>query len=306
MKKMAAVVLASLIASAAVAATQTVTFEVKGWSCGACASATKIALKKLDGVREVATDVEKSQLRVTYDADKLAPEKMIQAIEKLGYKATVKAAEAPTSPGPGKRPPANPPQSPERVSFFEVPLECGAADGLGCGSASKPLLKALEKDPRVKEAKINHPGTLLAVVWTEPEQARSGAAAVEGVFQARGLETELVRGAARDNALKEYGSGRWYGAADADRLSEIEAQTIATRLLNRAKLDLDPVKRAAITKDFSAGIAKVLTRDKDESCARDPFEELTETVKKHLTREQLAQLQKAAERGAGALPGEAR
>jgi hypothetical protein len=189
-----------------------------------------------------------------------------------------------------------------------VPLECGAAEGLGCGSASKPVLKALDRDPRVQEAKINHPGTVLAVVWKDLEQARSGVAAVEAAFKARDLETTLLRGPARDRALKEYGSGRWYDAAEVDRLSEREAEVIAARLVNRAKarLDLTPEKLAALTKDFSAGIAAVLTRDKGEDCARDPFEDLTKIARKHLNQQQMAELRKAAEQGAGALPGEAK
>ncbi|MGH9368038.1 MAG: heavy-metal-associated domain-containing protein [Thermoanaerobaculia bacterium] len=293
------------------AATKTVTFAVKGWTCGSCATSTRIALKKLDGVEDVKTDHEKMEATVTYDDAKTAPEKLAKAIEKLGYKATVKAAAQPSvsSPRSAKDAAANEPASLERISFFEVPLECRAAESLGCGSASKPVLKALERDPRVKEAKINHPGTVIAVVWNDPEQARSGAAAVEAAFKARDLETTLLRGPARDKALKAYGSGRWYGAAEIDRLSEREAQVIATRLVNRAKagLDLPPEKLAALTKDLSGGIAAILTMDKGEECASGPFEvELTKIVSKHLNQQQMAELRKAAEQGSGALPGEAK
>lgn len=308
MKKIASFVVSLALASTILAATRSVTFEVKGWSCGSCASATRIALKKLDGVTDVSTDVAKSEAVVIYDENKVTPQKMIEAVEKIGYKATIKPA-APTSatlPRSARGEALNAPQSPERVSFFEVPLECTAAEGLACGSASKPVLKALEKDPRVKGAKINYPGTALAVEWNDPEQVRSGAAAVEAVLKARDLETTLLRGPARDSALKEYGSGRWYGAAEVDRLSEREAQVIAARLVNRAKphLGLDPEKLAALTKDLSGGIATILTRDKGEECARDPFEELTKIASKHLNPEQLAELRKAAEQGARTLPGE--
>lgn len=72
------------------AATSNVTLEVKGWTCGSCASATKIALKKLDGVQEVSTDVAKSRVRVRYDDGKVAPQKMVEAIEKIGFKAAVR------------------------------------------------------------------------------------------------------------------------------------------------------------------------------------------------------------------------
>ena len=61
-----------------------------------------------------------------------------------------------------------------------------------------------------------------------------------------------------------------------------------------------------MTKDLSGGIATILTRDKGEECAREPFEELTKIAGKHLNQRQLAELRKAAEQGAGALSGEAK
>ena len=81
---------------------------------------------------------------------------------------------------------------------------------------------------------------------------------------------------------------------------------IAARLVNRAKthLNLAPEKLDALTKDLTGGIAAILTRDTGEECARDPFEALTNIASKHLNPEQLAELRKAADQGAGtALPG---
>src|SRR6266496_1928180 len=183
-KKLSIVLVALAVAWPLLAATRTAAFEVTGWTCGSCASATRIALKKLDGVEDVRTDHEKKEVLVTYDDSQVTTDRLVQAIAKLGYKATVKAtpASSASSPGPQAGKPADAPVFSERVSFFEVPLECGAAERLGCGSASKPVLKALERDPRVKEAKINHAGTVLAVVWNEPE-ASSAASTVEAAFK---------------------------------------------------------------------------------------------------------------------------
>jgi copper chaperone CopZ len=291
-----------------IAATKTATFSVMGWTCGSCAASTRIALKKVVGVEAVETDLARAEVVVTYDDTKLGPDEMVQAIEKLGYKAKAAASSSTRSPLAEKDAGSHSPASPEPVSFFEVPLECGAAEGLGCGSASKPVLRALRRDPRVKDAKVNYPGTVLAVVWKDPADAVSGAAAVQTVFEKRDLETSRLRGPARARALEEYESGHWYGAADVDRLSEREAQVIASRLVNRAKprLGLAPERLAALTKDLSGGIATILTRDKGEECARDPFEELTKIASKHLNEQQLAELRKAADQGAGALPGEAK
>jgi mercuric ion binding protein len=311
-KKLIPLLLAITLAWPALAATQSVTFAVQGWTCGSCAAATRIALKKLDGVEGVTTDHGKMEAVVTYDDSKVTPEKMIQAIQRLGYKAVKAAAPPSTAPlslGEGTALSASP--SSERISFFEAPLSCCAAEGLGCGSLSKPILKELERDARVAEAKINYPGTVLAVVWKDPEQAHSGTAAVSDAFKKRELEAKPLRGASRDRALKDFGAGQWYGASDVDRLSEREAQLIASRLVARAKsrLGLTPERLAALTHDLSAVFARHLTRDADEECpaGKDAIEqELTKAASKHLNSQQLAELRKAGEQGIQALPGEAR
>lgn len=91
MKKFASVLLMLGFSALAFAAAKSATLEVQGWTCGACASATKIALKKLDGVTNVTTDVEKSEAVVTYEEGKVSTQKMIEAVGKIGYKARVKA-----------------------------------------------------------------------------------------------------------------------------------------------------------------------------------------------------------------------
>jgi mercuric transport protein len=91
MKKFASVLLMLAFSALAFAATRSATLEVQGWTCGTCASATKIALKKLDGVTNVTTDVEKSEVVVTYEEGKVSTQKMIEAVGKIGYRARVKA-----------------------------------------------------------------------------------------------------------------------------------------------------------------------------------------------------------------------
>ncbi len=90
MKKAISVLVILTLASAAFATTRTVTFEVQGWRCEVCSSATKLALKKLDGVQDVRVDADKSEVVVTYDDTKVTPQKLIERIEKQGYKAKVK------------------------------------------------------------------------------------------------------------------------------------------------------------------------------------------------------------------------
>jgi copper chaperone len=299
------------MAASLLAATRSVTLNVQGWSCGSCAAATRIAVKKLDGVMDVKTDADKGEAVVIYDDAKVTPERMIEAIGRIGYKAKVKngasvaappAAENPVSATTARRSDV----SPERVSFFEVPLECGASEGLGCGSAAKPLLNELGGNHGIADARINYPGTILAVVWETPN-GRSEAA-VEALFEAHHMAAATLRGEAREKALHAFEAEQWYGAADVDRLSEHEARVIAARIVNRAgnRLGLTPNRLAALTEDLAVVFARHLTKH-DEECdsRREVIEqELKTAASKYLNPGQLAELRKAGEQGIQALPGE--
>jgi copper ion binding protein len=78
------------------ATTKTTTLSVKGWTCGSCAVSTRIALKKLSGVTTVTTNDEKKEAVITYDDSVVTPARMIEAIEKLGYSASVTESATPT------------------------------------------------------------------------------------------------------------------------------------------------------------------------------------------------------------------
>jgi hypothetical protein len=56
----------------------------------------------------------------------------------------------------------------EIITFYDVPLVCGAAPAIGCGSRAKPLLIDLEQQTAVEEAWLNRAGTILAIVWSGP------------------------------------------------------------------------------------------------------------------------------------------
>jgi copper chaperone CopZ len=295
------------------AATKSVTLDVKGWTCGSCAAASRIALKKLDGVESVKTESEKGEAVVVYDDTKVTPERMVEAVGRLGYQATVKGSAA-TANSPGAQSSAPPTAanrtdlSAERMSFFEVPLECGASEGLGCGSAAKPILKDLDANPGIAEARINHPGTLLAVVWKKPNDRADGV--VEALFEKHHLAAATLKGKDREKALKEFRSEQWYGTAEVDRLSEHEARVIAARIVNRAgnRLGLSSDRLAALTEDLALVFARHLTlRDEECDSRREIIEqELKTAASKYLNPQQLAELRKAGEQGITALPGEAR
>jgi mercuric ion binding protein len=310
-KKLSILLVALALASSLQAATKTAAFEVSGWTCGSCAAATRIALKKLDGVEDVKTDIEKKEALVTYDDSKVTTDRMVRAMARLGYKAALKNGSGATS-SPRAQGSAAPiavketSPSSERVSFSEVPLECGAAEGLGCGSAAKPILNELDRSPRIAQARINRPGTILAVVW-KSQNDRSDKA-VEALFEKHKLAAATLKGQAREKALKEYQAEQWYAAADVDRLSEHEARVIAARLVNRARshFDLAPNRVTALTGDLAMVLARHLTlRDEECDTRRDVIEaELAKAASKYLNPQQLAELRRAGEQGIQALPGE--
>lgn len=311
MKRLSIVLTVLAFAGSLLAATRATAFQVEGWTCGSCAAATRIALKKLDGVTNVRTDAEKKEAVVTYDDSKVTAERMVQTIEKLGYKAKMKsgsaAVDSPRSTNsvpPLAAKDASP--SSTRVSFFEVPLTCGAAEGLGCGSAAKPILKELDGNSGIARAWINHAGTVLAVEWKEP--ALRADAAVEELFEKNHLAAAALSGSDREKAVAEFRSGQWFGAEDVDRLSEHEGRVIAGRIVNRAgsRLKLAPERLALLTEDLAVVFARHLTLG-DEECdsRREVIEqELTRAASKYLNPQQLAELRKAGEQGIEALPGE--
>jgi mercuric ion binding protein len=306
MKKVCVALIALGLSWPALAATKTVTLEVRGWTCGSCAASTRTALKKLDGVENVKTDHEKMEAVVTYDDTKVTPEGLIQATEKVGYTAAVKTvvdgAPAVSAVSEGKKGDESVAPA-EDMSFFQVPLGCAAAANLGCGSQAKPILRELEQDPRVASARINRAGTLLAIAWREPAQSRSGVPFIEGAFQKNDLEASNLQGADREKALMAYKAGQWYGSMEVDRLSEHEAEVIASRLVDRARLGLPPDVAASLKRDLSVLLAKHLTSDalKERAVVE---EELAAAASKYLNESQMAALRKAGEEGVMALPGE--
>jgi len=340
MKRVLALGLFLVLAGAAHAATRTVTLAVSGWTCASCAAATRIALKKLDGVSAVVADVEKSEAVVTYDDARTTPGKMIGAVGKLGYKASVKGAapaETASAPkaghecAPGEVEAAALPAShakaagvaasaasttvaatrprsvsADRVSVFETPMGCWAVEGLGCGSLSKPVLAELESEARIAEAWMNRSGTLVAVIWKGAAAAKSGAGAVEEIFDARGLEAKALAGPAREKALADFlGGSKWYRSAEVDRLSEEEARVVATRLVRRTEksLALTPEQAAALRD----GLTVVFTRHFVRRGSVDPGKigtELMEVAGRSLQAGELARFEEALRQGIGALPEE--
>jgi copper chaperone CopZ len=64
-----------------------VVIPVEGMACVACAASVKRALKAIDGVAAVEVSLGKRSAQVSYMPAKVALERLVEAINKLGYRA---------------------------------------------------------------------------------------------------------------------------------------------------------------------------------------------------------------------------
>ncbi len=83
-------VLIAVSVAAAEQAPATVTLTISGMHCEGCASGIAAMLKRTDGVVKTNVSYEERSATVDYDAAKTSPEKIVEAIEKLGYKAAIR------------------------------------------------------------------------------------------------------------------------------------------------------------------------------------------------------------------------
>lgn len=84
----ASIVLASLLATPAWAASQTVTLSVPGMTCAACPLTVKKALTRVEGVTKVEVSFEDRQALVTFDDSKTSAQALARASENAGYPAS--------------------------------------------------------------------------------------------------------------------------------------------------------------------------------------------------------------------------
>ena len=180
----------------------------------------------------------------------------------------------------------------ESITFYDVPLVCGAAPEIGCGSRAKPLLLDLERQAAVKEAWLNRTGTIIAIVWRDdtcPEIAKA-------VFEKH--EVQYIERDAGDSDSEPFHANRaWLRGPEVDRLSREEAGEIAETSVNSAmKNQLVSVEEAAkIKSDIEAYFREELVnfRTKQElfEDVQDKFRQaVLKIYEKHLGTERMAQL----------------
>ena len=70
---------------------KTDTIKVEGMSCGHCELAVQEAIFRLPGVKKAKANKGKSQATVKYDESQVILDKIIEAVNAVGYKAAVGA-----------------------------------------------------------------------------------------------------------------------------------------------------------------------------------------------------------------------
>jgi len=197
----------------------------------------------------------------------------------------------------------------ELVIFYKVPMVCGEASDIGCGSRSKPVLIELKSLDKVKEAWLNRAGTMIAVVGGP--SIRDGAelsAIVEPVFRKNDVPAKYVelRGQ-RDILLAEFRSeGKWYEGTDVDKLSMEEAGRIAERVAgDAAKAGLINDKEAAAIKSdaesyFKKELLNIRTCSESDSTGARCQGDVYNIFREHIGKERADKVRQMYEAGQSA------
>jgi len=188
----------------------------------------------------------------------------------------------------------------DQVSFYTVPLACPAARGLGCGSAAKPVLQALEKKSSIQEAWLDHPGTTLAIVWKKDAKADLRKAEIQSVADDRGIALHEITGERRGAELTSFASRNgWYRGSEVDRLSEEEAGVIVDRLVRRAMAKEPTIggKVDSLKPALLQVIREQLTGCTSTQCREDCRKKLTEIAHQKLNDREFRALMDAEKQG---------
>lgn len=74
-----------------VAGSATTTLRVEGMPCASCKDAVRTALLRLDGVKDARVDETRKSATVEYDASKVTPPQLVDAVNRLGFQASLPA-----------------------------------------------------------------------------------------------------------------------------------------------------------------------------------------------------------------------
>ena len=149
----------------------------------------------------------------------------------------------------------------EKISFYEVPLTCGASHEIGCGSRIKPLFIETGKEKVIKESWTNRNGTLIAIVWNENLSKEEKEKIINPLFKKFEIEANYIADEEKQKIAQEkfaatiapaQKTDKWYKGMDVDQLSLEEAGILAdtsTLFALRAGL-IDEAEAGKIKRDI--------------------------------------------------------
>lgn len=270
------------------------TLKVEGMTGDGCVRTVKAQLEDTEGVAAYEVRLEEGEAVVSYDPAKTTPARIADSVTTTGYTASVRSQ--------GDAGSARSDDALERVTLFQVPLTCPAVKGLGCGGKARPFMAELEEQPEIAEAWLNHPGTVLAIVWKEPQTRARGAGVVGSLFRPEGLSVAALDGPAQSEALQDFAARtKWYRGQDVNRLSEQEGLVFTERMTRRveARAKLSPASVSALRADLRTFCVEMLL---GRGSRDTPV--LLDLATKYLDAAQLKAYQAALKEGFQALPGE--
>ncbi len=62
-----------------------VVLPLHGVDCGACAEKVMAGLRQLDGVDQIEVQIQRSRVRITFESEKLVPERIESRLRDLGF-----------------------------------------------------------------------------------------------------------------------------------------------------------------------------------------------------------------------------
>lgn len=122
---------------------------VEGMSCGACAARVKGTLKGMDGVADVEVSLAERSVRVRYADQKVTPERLAEAINELGYKASVPAARKTGTGASQVETAASADAEPLQAKTVTIPV-----DGMACEYCAQSVKERLAGIDGVKDVGI--------------------------------------------------------------------------------------------------------------------------------------------------------
>lgn len=93
MRFLFAALVSLLVSGAALAAERTATFAVENMTCSTCPLTIKVAVKKIDGVKDVQVKYERKTATVVFDDARTATDAIARAMNDAGFPATLMSSK---------------------------------------------------------------------------------------------------------------------------------------------------------------------------------------------------------------------